>query len=236
MKIHGLVVCVNYSDFLAVGIERWMTGLSSLAVVTDTKDTETAELAQKFGACVAETDLFYADGAIFNKGRAMEWARRRTMMWEDWILFFDADVVPPTDWKARTEQARPRPGFLYSAWRHQCDSPERVDDPNLPKIHGDVIGVGFFQLFHTSDPAVRHASDEPLIDTWWLHGGNYDSRFMHRWPGHKRVALPFHMAHLGERDNWWGRGNKEAFTQMQAERQRRGGWQHERIPATPIDD
>ena len=34
MRIHGLTVCVDYAEFLAVGIRRWMSGLASLTVVT----------------------------------------------------------------------------------------------------------------------------------------------------------------------------------------------------------
>lgn len=228
LTIHGLTVCVNYADFLARGIARWMSGLASLTVVTTPADAETQALAVAHGAEFFATDLFTADGAVFNKGRAME-AARLAMPWSDWILLFDSDVVPPEDWKARLDRSQPRPGALYGC--HRFEAGEDVEDRGQPKCAHDVPGVGFFQLFHASDPAVQVVG-EPLIDTHWVHGGNYDNRFMDRWRAHGRQirTVPFRVAHVGERENWFGRGNREAFEAMQAERKRRGGqWDHERI-------
>jgi hypothetical protein len=228
MRIHGLTVCVRYADFLARGIARWMDGLASLTVVTTPEDVETRSLAEAHGARVFATDLFTADGAVFNKGRAME-AARRTMPWSDWILFFDSDVVPPVDWKARLEQTGLRIGALHGCYRF--DASDDVEDRGQPRCAHDVPGVGFFQLFHASDPVVQVADGESLIDTHWIHGGNYDNRFMDRWRSRQiRVRdVPFRVAHIGERENWFGRGNRDAFEAMQVERKRRGGWAHERI-------
>jgi hypothetical protein len=232
MRIHGLTVCVNYADFLSRGIARWMHGLTSLTVVTAPNDYVTIRVAMEHGARVCATDLFTADGASFNKGRAMEAARLR-MPWEDWILFFDSDVVPPADWADRLRKANPRPGALYGCYRF--DAGDDVEDRGQPRCAHDVLGVGYFQLFHASDPVVA-VTDEPLIDTHWLHGGNYDNRFLDRWRVRRLSVreVPFRVAHIGERDNWWGRGNREAFDAMQAERKRRGGkWDHERIEVRP---
>lgn len=227
MTIHGLTVCVNYADFLAQGIARWMAGLASLTVVTTPEDTETQVLAVEHGARVFATDLFTRDGAAFNKGRAME-AARLEMPWSDWILFFDSDVVPPADWAARLSCI---PGALYGCYRFDAQDGD-TEDRKQPRCAHDVPGVGYFQLFHTSDPAVRLSAGEPLIDTHWIHGGNYDNRFMDRWRARRMAVreVPFRVAHIGERENWFGRGNRDAFEAMQAERKRRGGqWDHERI-------
>lgn len=85
-----------------------------------------------------------------------------------------------------------------------------------------------------NDPALR--GPLPLIDTHWTHAGNYDSRFLNRWPRQLRLELPIRLMHLGLRNNWLGLGNAAGFTKMQEERVRRGGrWDHERIPGTPVD-
>lgn len=229
MIIHGLTVCVDYAEYLAVSLDRWTAGLASLLVVTTERDHDTIALCHAHGIRCFITDVFYEDGASFNKGRAME-AARRTMQWGDWILLFDADVVPPVDWVARLADLTP--GYLYGCRRFAA-APEALDNRGQPPLAGDVPGVGYFQLFHSADALV--VDTDPLIETHWLHAGNYDNRLMDRWRAHRRVRdLPFRLAHLGDRENWFGRGHRTEFLAMQAERKRRGGkWDHERIGATP---
>lgn len=234
--INGLVTCVNYADFLELGIKRWISGLHTLTIVTDTKDHATRDLARRYGCRVAATDLFYADGATFNKGRAMEWARKYVMQWSDWILLFDADIVPQTEWKEVLDNNYLVMGSLYGTTRYDCQSPKDIDKSKKPMPH-DVPGVGFFQLFHSEDPIVKPL---PVIPTEWVHAGNYDNELMDKWRK-KRIPIqrvPVSLYHVGERDNWWGRGNKDAFRTMQLQRQQRGGrWDHEVILGgnPPID-
>jgi len=226
MKINALTVCVNYADLLALSLSRWASSLASLTIVTDTRDTATASLAREHGVGLLQTDVFYEQGASFNKGAALEQARQQ-MPWSDWILFFDADIVPEPEWFAKVNGCMCQPGSLYSARRRECIDPADRDKPSLPVILGDGVGVGYFQLFHSTDPKVQ---ETPLLDTTFKHAGVYDSLFMHRWHGSNRHLLPIVLTHLGPRDNWFGRGNVAAFDAMQAERKRRGGsYEHERI-------
>lgn len=230
--IHGLTVCVDYAEELAVGLPRWLAGLASLTVITVHRDRATIDLVQGLANLVI-TDVFYRDGAAFNKGRALEEARADLMARTSrgdppWILLFDADVVPPADWGDRLE-GRLEPGTLYGCHRFPA-SAGALEDRGQPHCPGDVPGVGYFQLFHQWDPVV--VGVEPLIDVHWIHAGNYDNRLMDRWRLAKRPirAVPFRVAHLGPRENWFGRGRREDFLAMQAERRKRGGrWDHERI-------
>lgn len=225
-RIDGLTACVNYSDLLALSIERWATSLASLTVVTTTSDFATAELVERHGGRVFKTDVFTANGATFNKGAAME-AARQEMPWKDWILFFDSDIVPQADWR-KVAEPHLQPGNLYSARRYDAPTPEDIDSDRLKIITTDGIGVGYFQLFHSSDAKVQ---ETPLLETCWKHAGVYDCNFMHRWTAKERHLLPIRLVHVGPRDNWFGRGNKADFEAMQAERKRLGGWEHERIDA-----
>jgi hypothetical protein len=225
MQIHGLTVCVNYADLLAQSLDRWLHGLTSLTVVTDLHDLDTVTL---IGEQIADTpgpplrlfrtDAFYLDGAAFNKGRAMQEARRQKVVGRrqgDWDLFFDADVIPPVDWLDRIKAANPQPGRLYGA-RRQHEDGRLIPD-------GEI--AGFFQLFAASDPL----GQQPL-DVHWRHAGNYDSTFQSRWPRERREFLPLTLIHRGETgQNWHGRDNRVAQLAMHLERQRRGGWQHETI-------
>jgi hypothetical protein len=234
-RIHGLTVCVDYAAELAIGLPRWIPGLASLTVITTHRDADTIALVRGDGSPRAElviTDLFYRDGAAFNKGRALEAARSdlaaRLTGDPGWLLLFDADVVPPADWAARLEGTL-EPGTLYGCRRFPA-TPATLEDYGQPAIPCDVPGVGYFQLFHQWDPVV--VGVDPLIEVDWIHAGNYYNRLMDRWRQAKRPIrdVRFRVAHLGPRENWYGRGRRAEFLAMQAERRRRGGrWDHERI-------
>lgn len=226
MKINGLVVCVNYSDWLTHSISRWYNYLDSLTVVTDLKDLHTAELISRYpGIKVHPTNTFYANGAMFNKGAAMEEARLR-MPWKDWILFFDADVVPEPDWYTKLTQFTLKEDTLYGCYRHQCDDISDIDSPRWRVIPDAPCDGGYFHLFHSS----RYRKENPLLETCWPHAGVYDSHFKERFPMNQRVVLPLRVTHLGEPENWCGRGNKAAMRELLRQRVLQKGYQHERLP------
>lgn len=215
MFIHGLVVCVDYADFLRRSLSLWKTTLDSITIVTTMRDYATAQLAIAYDTAIYITDSFYKDGAYFNKGRAMQEARAGLPVGEeDWHLFFDADIVPPSHWQAVVERETV-PGMLYGA--------NRLDENGRRVPDGEI--AGFFQLFHSQDPKAQ----SPL-DCHWLHAGNYDTNFQARWDPRERVCLPLTVQHIGPVGrNWCGVGNEAALSKIFQERQRKGGWQHERI-------
>jgi hypothetical protein len=229
MKIFGITVCVDYSDRLAQTLALWRNGLDGGVVITSTRDQATQDLCSANGVPCFCTDVFYVGGAAFNKSGAIDQALAAIegapacLLWfvdpheDEWYLLFDADVVPPADWRSRVEAAQPRSGNLYGASRRDS-SGGAVRDTEL---------AGFFQLFHMSDPA---AADRPLLGSWHNASG-YDSQFIRRWPLDRRVIIPgLELEHLGEPgQDWCGRGNAAAMLAMRTERARRGGYQHERI-------
>lgn len=230
MKIHGLTVCVNYADFLTLSIERWKKGLVSLTIVTDSKDVATAALATKVNANLFQTDVFYERGAKFNKGAALEQARK-LLPWEDWFLFFDADVIPEPHWKLVLENFAPSPGALYGAVRYQSsdlskeigEQGQRFLFPASSIIRDAPCDGGYFHLFHTSDPAVRVEPGADLLETCWSHAGVYDSKFKMCWPGEKWIVSPVQLLHVGERENWTGRGDREGMKKLLQDRFKHGG-------------
>lgn len=208
-----------------------MTGLSSLTIVTslDDKDTQVLCWDTYLQYCSTntpvgsfETDAFTRDGAIFNKGLAMEEARTH-MPWEDWILFFDADILPPCGGSYSWPEAIPyypdslQMGYLYGAWRYNPDG-SRVDD--------DRPGYGYFQLFHAKDPKVQHT---PLLSTHYRHGGNYDSDFLLSFRGLTKT-LDLHLVHIGPKGQWFGVGKEAEMAEMLRNRRGRGIQPSERLP------
>lgn len=202
MQISGLVVCVDFSDLLARSIDVWRETLDDLTVVTSTKDEATRALCSDRGVMCRRTDAFYRDGCVFNKGAAIAESYEPA----DWHLFFDADIVPPDNWRELTEKAAPKVGHLHGA--------RRIYE------HGPMIADGemgsWFHLFHSSDSNVQR---RPVVDCGWRHAGGYDSEFSFRWGPSRWVWLPFAVRHLGERGvNWWGRGNGKDLEKMMRER------------------
>jgi hypothetical protein len=226
MRISGITVCVDYSEFLGQSLARWRRGLDELLVVTSPTDIPTKALCSAHGTPFHATEVFWARGAKFNKAGALNEALQKTGIFDraQWFLFFDADVIPPADWRHQLEHpGQLVPGNLYGAGRAD-ERGEPIPDTEL---------AGYFQLFHAADPAVRmHAeAGKGVALEEFTNAGCYDSCFMRRWPAERRLFVPSLMlTHLGERGvNWCGIGNREAMSQLRSERRRRGGWQHERL-------
>lgn len=215
MRITGLTVSVDYADLLSVGLPRWRDNLAEVVVVTSASDEATGKAARQANVKLFVTEAFYRGGATFDKAGAISEAFA-SLIYPDWVLLFDADIVPPNDLAARLRMAEPQPGKLYGAPRYHEDG-RMIPDREL---------AGYFQLFHASD---QNAQRVPLLVSF-KHAGGYDSEFERRWGRGNQVMLPIPLTHLGETGaNWWGRGRTDLMDAMRAERRRRGGHRHERV-------
>lgn len=221
MKVNMLITCVDngfYAQCLKSSLPVWTKSASSITVVTDTKDNSTADVAGQFGCKIHRTDVFYADGRIFGKSAAMEEARSRTMDYQDWILFADADVIPPDDWMSQIVQAESDQSPLYGCKR-------LLDNGDVVSPKGEI--AGFFQLFHSESP---YARQRPLLNPDWIHAGNYDSEFCFNWPASERITLPMVVRHFGpDGRNWCGRGNESRMERIRMDRSNGKNWRTERI-------
>ena len=205
MTIQGLVVCVDYADYLERSIDVWRRGLDDLLVVTTAADEATIRLCEEHETDWYETDAFTASGSVFNKAAALSEAVER-IDWAGWVLNIDADIVPPADWRERVNAARCEPGYLYGCMRC-AESGRPVADSEL---------ASYFHLWHTSDPLVQR---RPLWDVSWRHAGGYDSEFSFRWGPARWRRLPLRVTHLGQPGvNWWGRNNPDAHEEMMRQR------------------
>jgi len=238
MHIDGLVVCVDYTAELALSLPRWLAALDSITVVTTPVDVRTqklivdCELPDRALIRAHITEVFYAHGALFNKGAAMQEAIDRTHPWRDWVMLFDADVMVPTDLRARLEAADLQPGILHGAHRHQAEVSQAETDPELWPQYPDREVAGYFQLFHVSDPVVADRAN--VLDATFTHAGNYDSLFQNRWGKGASIErkrwLDVHVLHVGPPGrNWCGRGNDEAIDKLRLARAQGTRWQDERI-------
>jgi hypothetical protein len=214
VKLHALTVSVDYGPELARSIDRWVSGLEQLVVVTAPRDEETIALARRAGADLHVTEAFWEDGAHFAKSRAMQEARA-LLPSEGWHLFIDADVVPPEGWRTMLEAQAPQPGTLHGA-RRVFEDGRQVGDREL---------AGFFQLFHAAD-----ARGAAPLGCEWTHAGCYDSEFMLRWPRAQQRILDLELVHLGETGrNWCGRGNEAALEEIRRQRRAGRSWRTETV-------
>lgn len=235
MNLRGICVCVNYSDLLARSLGHWHTGLDRLVIVTAPADHATRDLCAHHNVETHVTDIFYANGARFNKGAALSEAvhAKEFRRHADWLMTFDADIVPPVTWRIDLEKAQLQRGSLYGARRYWVpeNSQLLLVDPAHKMPQSWVIG--FFSVFHSSDPRLPTG---PLFDLHWPHGGIYDTTFARRWPMPDHKILPIPMIHLGEeRTNWMGRDDKARADLREVLSKRRGyeDWEKERMKNPP---
>jgi hypothetical protein len=154
MKLTTMTVCVDYSDIFKFALAYNQQILKDYRVVTTPQDKDTHALCQQYGLHVIATNSFYDDGAVFNKGKAINdgLEQSRTM---GWVLLLDADIFLPPQFLdiLSTKQLDRR--YLYSANRLCIDK----DLYQAHRISPDYLRAcleqqpnysGYFQLFHTS--------------------------------------------------------------------------------------
>ena len=204
-KISGLTTCVGekYARYLQRSLPIWLNTCDEVYVVTDHDDTVAEQIysCAKNCLCVADfqlirTSLFTDFGASFNKGAALS-AGFAYIKDPEWILNFDADVLPPRDWRKKVEE-KLTVGRLFGCSHRYREDGTLIPDADFPNIWG------FFHLWHVEDP---HSWKRPAFEVDVGHAGNYDHSFMRQWPEKDRTDLwpELRVVHQGEpRQQWFG--------------------------------
>ena len=154
MKLTTITVCVDYSDFFKFALAHNRQILKNYHAVTTPQDKDTHALCQQYGLHVIATNSFYDDGAVFNKGKAINDGLEQSRA-SGWVLLLDADIFLPPQFLdiLSTKQLDRR--YLYSANRLCIDK----DLCQAHMISPDYLRAcaeqqpnycGYFQMFHTS--------------------------------------------------------------------------------------
>jgi hypothetical protein len=182
-------------------------------VATSPDDHATIEVAQSVpGVKLHITTAWTDHGAYFNKGLGVEQALD-AMGRHGWILIWDADILFPDEipWDHF------RPTFLNGCRRRTLKDPSQwnteIDWRRFP-YERDGGPVGFWQLFHSDDPAIKDR--RPWYETTFSHAGGGDCYFATHWAGGNRRVHPFDVLHLGPRDAHWFGTSPEAKAMMSA--------------------
>lgn len=211
--LRAIIVCVDYSDLLAVTLAYNRHHFSDVLVVTSDDDDKTPDVAWNNDSDVWTTDAFYEDGAVFNKFKALEkgldfFGRH------GWLCIMDADVLWPKEiaWCNTTAFAPDfsnlTKGILYTPLRRMCEDlsmgiPQEPYWKSYPLHPQQVEWAGYTQIFHANDP---HLPPAPWHQTNWKHAGGADSFFQQLWPKEHKLRPPFECLHLGPAGrNWCGR-------------------------------
>lgn len=231
------MVSVDYADILAVTLPRNLHHFEEVWIVTASRDAATRTVAESCGPKVKVflTDSFWADGAVFNKWRALE-EGLDAMGREGWLALMDADVTWPKDTWCHPVDPLCRfttginpltdwtPGNLYSPLRRMWDCwPETFDLCQLEGATGmpaegawrqfllhrnTAEWAGYTQIFHASDPVL---GPPPWHQVDWRHAGGADSFFQRKWRPENKVRPPWEVLHLGPAGaNWMGRASRLA--------------------------
>jgi hypothetical protein len=210
-RLNIVLTCVNYSDFLVLSLAENVKIIDPkfITVVTDSSDILTKKLCETFGVNCVVTDRFYDDGAVFNKGKAIN-EGINSLVNPEWILLTDADIIFPADFLTILNEKTVNVEKLYAASRYMCRSYDTYLKYKENTIALSEIGgvhrcppVGYFQLFSYGNTGLTDKNKiypENSIDASWS-----DMLFADKFP--QKECLPnMKLIHLGDDSkNWKGR-------------------------------
>jgi len=236
MKLEAVVVCVNYSDFLAHTLPHNKQLFDKIVVVTDLHDDKTKKLCEYYNVECVCTDEFYRDGSKINKGRGIN-EGLKVLSLDAWVIHLDADIfLPPLTREIlqNLESELDKKGIYsidrmmcptYEAWAKYVCNPSPLHEGWI-FVHTNAfpLGVriaeykgkgwepiGFFQMWHPSTSGVYTYPDE--------HGAIDRSDVLHckKWERKNRHLLPelicihlesenLNLSEMGA--NWSGRKTK----------------------------
>lgn len=134
MKIEAVTVCVNYSDFLAHTLPHNKNLFNKLVVVTDTKDLKTKQICDFYNVLCVQTDAFYEDGDVINKGKGINEGLKHLDM-DGWVVHLDSDIYLPPLTRSILENLELDDKTLYGIDRMMCPTYESwinfIDNPSL---------------------------------------------------------------------------------------------------------
>ena len=102
MYIEGLLVCINFGDFLASTLPRNRPNFDHLVIVTSPEDKRTRLLARKYDCQIVYTTRHEQPNNKFNKAKAINDGLGACTK-KGWVVLLDADVALSTNFKLDIE-------------------------------------------------------------------------------------------------------------------------------------
>lgn len=233
MKIEGVLVCINYSDFLKVTLPNNRIFFDKLVIVTDTKDTETHKACEFYNVQCIKTDIFYRDSSVPNKALGINVGLQHLDL-DGWVIQLDADIWLPPLTREILNKLPLDKTVIYGIDRMMCNSYKQwhqfISLKNLQGIHEGWIylhlhhfpigqrivqyheegymPIGYFQIWN---PKGSNIYSYPIEDCGF---NRTDLLHLKQFPREKRGFIPelicVHLASeshsMGQ--NWEGRTTK----------------------------
>lgn len=236
--IEAVVVCVNYSDFLAYTLPANKGHFDKIVVVTDNKSDDSenvVNICKYYNVECIRTDDFYQYDAKINKSAGIN-VGLSSLSYRGWVVQLDADIYLPPMFRTVMQNISTRfdTKCLYGIDRFMCKSYKDfmlyLENP-IPQHTGYVfinppgnfeLGsrvaqyygegyyiIGYFQMWHPVKSGIyTYPTDSIGVD-------RTDMLFTKIWDAEKRILIPEVMAiHLESEDsvmgtNWMGRKSKK---------------------------
>ena len=232
MKLSCVIVCVNYSDFLAHTLPTNKAMFDELIVVTSPADISTKKLCEFWHVKCIVSNECWADKSEFNKGKMINVGLSH-LDHPDWTVHMDADIFLPPQFRILLNSLPLDKEFLYGVDRLMCYGYEnwvrfwlsptisnendifvhpRPFEPGvrvskIEKGYDGYIPIGFFQLWNQNFKNLNYPTQHTTA-------GRSDLLFALNFPRNKRALIPeFFVIHLESPlnskfemgGNWFGR-------------------------------
>jgi hypothetical protein len=168
MYIEAVVVCVNYSDFLAYTLPASRSQFDNMVVVTDTKDADTVSVCSKYNVRCIQTDAFYADGKGFNKAAGIN-AGLQALNRTGWVVHLDADIMLPPMTRHILGKTPLSQAKIYGIDRLMCKScGDWLEYAESPRSVHEGWAFTHLNLFSVGSRLVQYGEymDEGVPDGW----------------------------------------------------------------------
>lgn len=168
MFIEAVVVCVNYSDFLAYTLPANKSQFNNMVVVTDTADMGTVSLCEKYNVRCIQTDAFYENGEKFNKAAGIN-VGLQALQRKEWVVHLDADIFLPPLTRYILEKTPLDRFKIYGIDRLMCSSyDDWIEYAEGPRSVHEHWAFTHLNLFPTGSRLVQYGDylDEDVPDGW----------------------------------------------------------------------
>lgn len=200
-KIDVIIVSVDYNDFLSITLES-TSKLFNVTVVTSSNDEECQELCKRYNVNCVITERMYENGAMFNKGKAIN-EGIKSLKNPEWILLLDADIYVKSDFLDILKRTDMRSQSLLVCKRlliEDYDSFVRWKSGEDVGRMERAKGFGYFQMFNInkfrSDTIFPENSNDASFS---------DLEFRDKF-NKNEIEINTHVIHLGRTcQNWEGR-------------------------------